>query len=102
MILDSLMVETITRLLPNEPNPVMKLQQLCRDTFRSGSGRELLAILNHAIPPMAPSVQEGGDNNPAVVGMRDGRREVSAFLFRYSGNPPAPPEQTPQPKQRTK
>lgn len=98
--LDSAMVEVITNLFPDEPNPVLRLQQLCRATFSSGSGRELLAILNHAVPPMAPSVREGGDNNPAVVGMRDGRREVSALLFRYSGNPPAPPEQ--QPKKRTK
>lgn len=91
--LDSAMVEVITRLYPDEPNPVARLQQLCRNTFGSGSGRELLSILNHAVPPMAPSVREGTDNDPAVVGMRDGRREVSAFLFRYSGNPPAAPEQ---------
>jgi hypothetical protein len=100
--LDSAMVEVITRLYPDEPNPVLRLQQLCRNTFGSGSGRELLSILNHAVPPMAPSVREGADNDPAVVGMRDGRREVSALLFRYSGNPPAAPEQQQQPKKRTK
>lgn len=97
--LDSAMVEVITALYPDDPNPVTRLQQLCRNTFGSGSGRELLAILNYAVPPMAPSVREGDNNDPAVVGMRDGRREVSALLFRYSGNPPAPPE---QPTKKTK
>lgn len=88
----------ITSLLPGEQtldmlicgdNPKMyeHVEQLAKETFASGAGRELLAILNNAVPPMMGSIRIGGDNSPATVAYREGLREFSAFLYRYAGCP---------------
>ena len=58
---------------------------LCRDAFGSGSGAKILAMLTNGVPPMSPSVSTEGTNDPMTVGLREGRRETVAFLFRYAG-----------------
>ena len=98
MNLDERMVKVIERVYPGE-NPIDKLEELCRGTFGGGSGYKLLSIINLAIPPMGASITEGGVNDPAVIGLREGHRELSALLFRYAGKP-RQPQQTDKPKDK--
>lgn len=94
MTIDEKMVEVISRRYP-DANPYEKLRQICRQALSSNAGYQLLCLLNEAVPPMFPSISETQPNDPAAVGLREGRREVSAFLFRYAGMPQQPEQQEP-------
>jgi hypothetical protein len=85
----------------DDPKHVEYLEGLCRATFSSGAGRELLVLLNYKVPPMMPSIRPDENNDPAIVGYREGLREFSALLYRYSGKPQMPVEPK-QNKQQTK
>ena len=67
-----------------------QLHNLCVAVFReTPEGRLLLNALCTAIPPMAPSMSDTGANDPVACGVREGRRDMVAFLFRFSGCPPS-------------
>lgn len=70
-----------------EPGAQEEFARLCKEALGpgSGAGAKLLAKLMLAVPPMAPSISTEGANDPMTVGVREGRREMSAFLFRWSG-----------------
>ena len=99
MILDERFIEVIREVFPGE-DPVNKLEELCRGTFGGGSGYKLLSIINRVIPPMMPSIHDGGNNDSAVVGLREGHRELSALLFRYAGKPRHQEPEQPKTKRR--
>lgn len=68
-----------------------KRQHICeifRDALQTPAGEKMLAVLMKGVSPFAPSVYEG-NNDPHTVGLREGRREFSAFLLRMSGKAPA-------------
>lgn len=92
MTTDEKMIEVIRAKYPGV-NPFEKLRAVCQGAFRSGDGYVFLCLLNEAIPPMMPSVTEG-QNDLAAIGLREGRRELSALLYRLSGRTPDNTEDT--------
>ena len=76
------------RILGENPTPAQqqRLRDLCHSALRSStSGRELLSVLNNAVPPMLSGFTFTSD--PVQAAYWEGMREVSAFLFRWSETP---------------
>ena len=73
------------QVLGTDPDTHEEFARLCRDVFGSGPGAKLLTVLTNGVPPMAPSISTEGVNDILTVGLREGRRETVAFLYRYSG-----------------
>jgi hypothetical protein len=92
MTLDEKLLDVVRVRFPGI-DPAAKLKGICQGAFRSGDGYTFLCLLNEAVPPMLPSVVEGA-NDSASVGLREGRREVSALIYRLSGRTP---DNTPDP-----
>lgn len=102
MTLDEKLLEVIRLRFPGR-DPYVKLREVCQGAFRSGDGYVFLCLLNEAVPPMMSSVVEG-QNDPASTGLREGRREVSALIYRLSGRTPdnTPDTQTNETKDQEK
>lgn len=78
---------TIDELCLSQGISAAELEELTHSVFASVEGRRLLTLLMHAVHPMCPTISAAGANDAHAVGVREGRREYSAFLFRLSRAP---------------
>lgn len=75
---------TLDDIIMKQGTSARAVEDLVHSAMASGEGRSLLRLLCQAVPPMCPSISDTGPNDAHAVGMREGRREVVAFLFRFS------------------
>lgn len=64
--------------------PLPEFNSYAKSAFAGGGGKQVLAALNHAIPPFKSPRCMSDTDDPVTNAYFEGLRDMSAFLFRMS------------------